>query len=73
LAFLTATGISDSVKIRTCISEAVPHPIYCYDGATNLLSCSYARECIWGETTVVEQSRLDQKKVSNHVFVYENA
>ena len=73
LVFPTASGISFNVKIRPFIYEAAPHQISCCGGASSLLLHSYARECIRGEITVVKRSRLDQKKVSNHVFVYGNA
>ena len=64
----TATDISDSMKIRTSISEAAPHSISCCGGAANLLSRSHGLESIEDETAALEWSRLHQNQVRNHVF-----
>jgi hypothetical protein len=63
----------DNEKNRTSISDTVPHPNlqlwWCHKPPLT----SYTLECIWGEPAALGWSRLDQKKVRTHVFVYENA
>jgi hypothetical protein len=67
-AFPTAANISNNNKNRTCTSDAASHPISCCDGTTNLLSHFYAQECIGGETTALEWSRLNGNQVRYRVL-----
>jgi hypothetical protein len=67
-AFLTAIAASDIEKNRPAISDASPHPFSSCCGATNLLSRSHGRKSIEDDIAALERSKLDQKKVSYHVF-----
>ena len=67
-AFLTTIPASDIEKNRPAISDPSPCPFSSCDDANNILSCSHGLESIEDENTLLEWSKLDQKKVSYHVF-----